>query len=274
MTVKVFAPAKINLTLHVTGQRDDGFHLIDSLVVFADVGDTLTLDLADDSNLLVIGPEADGVPLGDENSVIQAARLMNGKVSIVLEKALPTAAGIGGGTADAAACLRAISELTGCPLPTDLLSLGADAPVCVTGKAARMLGIGEQITPLADLPPLYAVLVNPRVPVSTADVFSSLCEKTNPPMPPDIPVFSSAGEFAIWLSNQRNDLEIPAIGLQPVIRGVLTRLSGISGCMLARMSGSGATCFALFDTYGYAEVCAKNLRQEYPNWWVADCALS
>ena len=274
MTVSVFAPAKINLTLHVTGQRDDGYHRLDSLVMFADVGDTLTVEAANTTVLSVTGPQVAGVPKDETNSVIQAASLMNRSVSVTLDKHLPTAAGIGGGTADAAACLRAISELFATPLPESVMSLGADVPVCMAGRAARMQSIGDHIALLTDLPPLFAVLANPGIAVSTTRVFGELETKENPPMPQKIPAFPSSRQFVNWLAQQRNDLQEPAILVQPVIGDVLNQLSGIPGCLLARMSGSGATCFGLFDNYGEAETGATDLRRAFPEWWITECALS
>jgi len=274
MTVRVFAPAKINLTLHVTGQRDDGYHLLDSLVVFADVGDEVSAIKGEGLTLVVSGSEGEAVPVSNNNSILQAARFMGASgISFSLIKNLPTAAGIGGGTADAAAALRAISKLQNIRIPANVLPLGADVPVCLQGGATRMSGVGELLKPLAALPRIYAVLVNPRVEVSTAEIFASMADKDNAPMPSAIPEFNAAQEFGAWLSDQRNDLQETAIRVQPKIATVLSVLESTSG-LLTRMSGSGATCFALFDSADVASTTAKMIQHDYPDWWVRDTRLN
>lgn len=262
-----FAPAKINLTLHVTGQRADGYHLLDSLVVFADVGDHLTCRLGETS-LAVSGPKGHGVPVGPSNLALRAADLMGVQATVTLDKHLPAAAGIGGGSSDAAAVLRMISDLTGQDIPDQGLALGADVPVCVLAQTARMEGIGEVLTPVS-LPKLPAVLINPGVPVPTGAVFTGLARKDNPPMAA-VPEGISAADLTPWLASQRNDLEPPAIAAQPVIGDVLNTLTQ-AGAGLARMSGSGATCFGLFDTLDQATSVAKVLAR--PGWWVAPTIL-
>ena len=269
MTVKVFAPAKINLTLHVTGQRADGYHLLDSLVVFADVGDQVMVSKGVGLALEVHGGEAEGVPTGPENSILQAAQMMGcDDLAFRLEKNLPTAAGIGGGTADAAAAVRGISEIYDVAVPDDLAQLGADVPVCMRKSATRMSGIGEVLQDLPPMPPLYAVLVNPRVTVSTPAVFKALKSRNNEAMPDRIPAFNTAGDLTEWLADQRNDLQAAAIGVQPVISNVLKELNGLGGLLIARMSGSGATCFGLFKTAENATTAASNLSEMHPDWWV------
>lgn len=267
MTIEAFAPAKINLTLHVTGQRADGYHLLDSLVVFADVGDRLRLTPGSELDIAVTGPFADGVPLDQRNLVWQAAMLSGWTGFVELEKNLPHGAGIGGGSSDAAAFLRAVN------FAGDSRGLGADMPVCQYGRAARMTGIGDDISALPDLPSLYAVLVNPGSHVPTPRVFKALTRKSNAAMP-DVPGTSSVATFMEWLRDQRNDLEDPACRVQPVIVDVLKALSEVSRGGAVRMSGSGATCFALFPTYGDAELAALDLTKAYPEWWVQECALS
>lgn len=277
MAIEAFAPAKINLTLHVTGQRADGYHLLDSLVMFADTGDRVQVRDAPGQgvSLTVSGPQAAGVPTNSANSILRAAALSGqGDLAFVLTKNLPTAAGIGGGTSDAAAALRAIAALRGVRVPDDNLSLGADVPVCLLAKAARMQGIGAYLTPLQGLPALYAVLANPGVGVATPAVFKALMTKRNPPMCADIPRFETAAECVAWLAEQRNDLQAAAIAVQPIIADVLQALSQLPGQMLTRMSGSGATCFALFETRAAARTAAQELAQDHPDWWVTDCALS
>ncbi|SPF75159.1 4-diphosphocytidyl-2-C-methyl-D-erythritol kinase [Aliiroseovarius pelagivivens] len=272
---KVFAPAKVNLTLHVTGQRRDGYHLLDSLVVFADVGDRITVMPAEANRLEVIGPRAAGVPTDGTNLVARAADLFGVPVHIVLSKHLPAAAGIGGGSSDAAATILALSDLIGdTRLPEGVSELGADVRVCLMRQAARMRGIGEDVAPCPGLPPLFAILANPGVDVPTPEVFKALEDKQNPPMPKRIPQGMKAGAFIDWLATQRNDLEAPAIARSPVIRDVLDALADLPGARLARMSGSGATCFALFETEDAARAGASALAQAKPEWWVEAAKLS
>jgi len=274
MVVKAFAPAKVNLSLHVTGQRADGYHELDSLVMFADIGDRIEVALSDSPSLTVDGEMAAGVPTDASNLVMKAQRLMGVSASIRLHKRLPNAAGLGGGSSDAAAVIRALSQLAGVPVPEDVLSLGADIPVCLAGQAVRMRGAGEQITPMAGLPALHAVLINPNVPVPTADVFARLKHKDNAAMPDDIPNGITAAEFALWLRDMRNDLEPPAIIAQPVIAQVIGAFSVTPGCQLARMTGSGATCFGLYGDAETASSAEGRLREAFPGWWVAATRLN
>jgi len=261
-----FAPAKVNLALHVTGQRDDGYHLLDSLVGFADIGDHIAITPAADLTLRVTGPRADGVPTDDSNLVLRAARMAGATGAITLDKHLPAAAGIGGGSSDAAACLRVLGAEGLDPLP-----LGADLPVCMMAQGARMSGIGEVVTPHA-LPPLPAVLVNPGVAVSTPQIFAALPYKDNPDLG-EIPDFGGDVEAVIdWLALQRNDLEAPAMRLTPEIGGVLQAIAG-AGAALARMSGSGATCFGLFETRAQADLAAEMIATLQEDWWVQSCTL-
>lgn len=271
------APAKVNLALHVTGRRADGYHLIDSVVVFADAGDRISVSSAGETSLAVTGPRAAGVPVDGRNLVLRAAALMpDAPAAIRLHKHLPAAGGIGGGSADAAAVLRALARLHGCPLPAAeaVLALGADLPVCLAGRAVRMRGIGERLAPVPALPALPALLVNPGIGVSTPEVFSALSRADNPPMP-DIPAgLADAASLARWLGGQRNDLEPPACRIAPVIGEVLDRLRAMPGCLLARMSGSGATCFGLFPDSVAAGLAAGRLRAVRPNWWIVPCMLA
>lgn len=266
------APAKVNLCLHVTGQRVDGYHLLDSLVVFADVGDVIEVRAAPDLSLRVIGPQAQGLPVGEDNLVLRAARAFAGAAGaeITLTKNLPVASGIGGGSADAAATLRALARLWAMPLPDadSVLRLGADVPACLAGQPLRMQGIGERLQPLPDLPAAHLVLINPGVAVATPDVFKALPAKNNPALP-DMPGFASAVEMAQWLAAQRNDLEGPALQLAPVIGAVKQALTTAPGCLLARMSGSGATCFGLFADPAQAHSACAAISAAQPDWWVA-----
>lgn len=288
-TVEVFAPAKINLTLHITGQREDGYHLIDSLVVFAPVRDRLVIRDGNILSLTVEGPEAAGVPADMNNLALQAAEIFaDGKgASLLLEKHLPAASGIGGGSADAAAALRGMivrcedfQEVDWTP-PADavlkpyaerILALGADVPMCLLSAPCRVRGIGEELDFL-NVPPLPALLVNPRVPVSTAAVFAGLAKRENAPMPDELPGFPDTHDLVEWLSSQRNDLQAPAIAAAPIIGKVLDVLTALPKCRLARMSGSGATCFALFETESDAKAAGMRLKEQYPDWWIAGGTL-
>lgn len=269
-----FAPAKVNLTLHVTGHRNDGYHLLDSLVMFADVGDRLTVALSDTSALTLSGPRANGVPDGADNLVLRAADKLGVSARITLEKNLPHAAGLGGGSSDAAATLRVLSRLTETDLPADVTDLGADVPVCLGNTAARMQGIGETVTPLHELPCVYAVLVNPGIALNTPDVFAALGQKNNTPMPDDIPRGLDATSFIDWLRGMRNDLETPAIAMAPRIAEVLGVLNVTSGCRLARMSGSGSSCFGLYSDHETAFSAAGRLAEEHPAWWITATQLN
>lgn len=280
------ARAKVNLALHVTGQRADGYHLLDSLVVFPAIGDVLLAEPADRLHLTIEGPF--GTELKDEdpdsNLVLRAVRALAKRLDIAepafhlrLTKRLPVASGIGGGSADAAAALRLMALHIGVDVPEALLAdiaagLGADVPVCLSQSARRMRGIGEELSPLPKLPQLGLVLVNPRQKVATPDVFKALQTRDNAALP-DLPddcaeAFSSSGVLLDYLSKARNDLEAPAISICPAIGEVLTTLKADPRISLARMSGSGATCFALCTT---AEVqgLVSDLSRGHPGWWVA-----
>ncbi len=283
------APAKINLALHVVGQRADGHHLLESLVTFADRGDRIGFASADADLFTVSGPFAAELPMDASaeggNLVLKARDLLReelrsrnpaaaGPVHLHLEKNLPLASGIGGGSADAAATLLGLLELWGATIePSRLdamaLTLGADVPMCLAAKPLVAKGIGEDITPLADLPSLPLVLVNPLVGVSTPVVFRTLANKTNPPLvlPLDLKTMDD------WLSamaTMRNDLQPPAQQLQPVISDVCQALTE-AGAILVRMSGSGATCFGIFDDGERAAATARTLSAAQPGWYVLAC---
>lgn len=276
-----FAFAKVNLALHVTGQRADGYHLLDSLVAFAGIGDSLRAEPADRLHLTVDGPYADAVPRGEDNLVMRAARLCLGPsrgAAITLTKRLPPASGIGGGSADAAATVRALMRMLieqghrPAPITPEggaaLAALGADVPVCLASHPARMRGIGERLDWLT-LPPCHIVLCNPRIEVSTPAVFRALTRRDNPPLPDPFPAWADAAALVQWLAAQRNDLEAPARALAPQIGAVIAALSAVPGALLARMSGSGATCFALFQDEETAAEAAEAMRRDHPGWWVA-----
>jgi 4-diphosphocytidyl-2-C-methyl-D-erythritol kinase len=272
------APAKVNLCLHVTGRRDDGYHLLDSLVVFAGVGDRITLLPGKRLTLLLSGPESGALTAEPDNLVLRAARAMGvAGAEIRLWKGLPVASGIGGGSADAAATLRAVARLTGQPLPDAgaVLALGADVPVCVMGRPVRMQGVGEVLTPLPALPPLWMVLANPRLPVATPQVFAALTSRENSPLP-GLPAAAlrSAAAFAGWLAREtRNDLAAAAHQIAPVLATVEATLAETPGCLLARMSGSGATHFGLYSGPDQARAAARQLAARHPGWWVADAPV-
>lgn len=263
-----FAPAKVNLTLHITGRRPDGYHELDSLVVFADVGDRITVSPAAEYTLEAAGPMAAGVPVDDRNLVMRAARLIGVPCRITLEKHLPHAAGLGGGSADAATALKALARLSGREVP-EALTLGADVPVCLAGPGAmRMRGIGERLDPVA-MPALHAVLVSPDCAVPTGAVFGALAQVGNAPMP-ELPKEG----WLEGLAMQRNDLEIPAMQVQPVIGEVLDMIAATEGCQLARMSGSGGTCFGLYADAASAKAAADKIAKPKPNWWVRATVLN
>lgn len=277
------APAKVNLTLHVTGRRGDGYHLIDSLVVFADVADQLTVAPASDLRLSVSGPFAQGVPTDQRNLVLRAAltlqrvRNVTQGAAITLEKRLPNAAGIGGGSADAAAVIRLLAQLWGVrPLGAtapEAVALGADVPACLTGPGAlRVSGIGDVLEPIPDLPNCALVLVNPRISVPTTSVFDGLQSKSNSPM--DQPPYRADFDgFASWLQRQRNDLLPPARLLAPEIDVALKQITALPAVAAAGMSGSGATCYALVRDMAVARQVARVVQVSHMDWWVAPAAV-
>lgn len=284
MTIDVteHAAAKINLALAVTGRRDDGYHLIDTLAVFAETGDILHAAPGDTLTLDVDGPFGEDVESGAGNLVIKAARAVAelagrdgdaaGGAHFHLTKILPVAAGIGGGSADAAAALRALNRLWEFGLSPERLAamgvpIGADVAMCVNSRALRARGIGDQVTMLDGLPRLAMVLVNPGVAVSTAAAFAALEERTGEPLP-DPGRFADCLELARWLALTRNDLEGPASRLAPPVVDVLAALRSLPDCLLARMSGSGATCFAIFPNREAANQAAARLKARRPDWWV------
>ena len=273
-----FAPAKLNLDLHVTSRRADGYHELDSLVVFADLGDELTFVPADDISLEIAGPFADLLPVDADNLVLRAAHALAGAAAppagahIRLDKRLPVAACIGGGSADAAATLRGLQRLWGTTLgPADLarlgLGLGADVPVCLLGRSVRMRGIGELLQPLAGSPMLDLVLVNPCRPLATAAVFKASDPGAFAPRSVVVP----AQPTLDWLCTGRNDLEPAARLLLPEIDRILAALAAEPGCGVARMSGSGPTCFGAFADQATAAAAADRLVRDHPGWWVKRC---
>ena len=281
-TVTLAAPAKLNLYLHVTGKRAaDGYHLLDSLVAFTDIYDTLTLSTASELRFTADGPFTAG--FGDEdpatNLVVRAARGLGealGRdvpVAFHLTKNLPVASGIGGGSADAAAALRGLARLWGIdPLSPAVLAvaagLGADIPACVAGRACYMGGIGTELAPAPDLPQAGLLLVNPGLGLSTPSVYKARQGAFTPAARFDAPP-ADADALVALLAERGNDLTSPAVSLLPVIGDVLGAVAGLGGCKLARMSGSGATCFGVFADVAAARRAGEVLKQSQPGWWVA-----
>lgn len=283
--VAEFAPAKVNLTLHVLGRRHDGYHEIESLVVFADVGDRLTFVPGQALELVVRGPTAGAAGPPRDNLVLRAAQALVERVeglrigSFVLDKVLPVAAGLGGGSSDAAAALRLLARENDLSLDDVRVRdaarrTGADVPVCLDPKPRLMRGVGEILSEPIELPRLPAVLVNPGVAVATKDVFAAFAApllaesaKCDDQATPD------ANASMLALTQQRSDLEAPATKLQPAIAEVLVALRTLPDCRLARMSGSGATCFGLFSSSQTAQVAADDLATRHPAWWVRATVL-
>ncbi len=271
------ARAKINLALHVTGRRPDGYHTLDSVVVFAELGDVVTAEPASRLSLSLGGPFAMDLGADGDNLVMRAAALMPGAgAALYLAKNLPVAAGLGGGSADAAAALSALAAVSGRPLPAPeaALGLGADVPVCLRGRPARMRGIGEVLEDLPPLPPLWCVLVNPRVACPTGAVYGGLAQAANPGLPAPPAAFADAGALIDWLRQTRNDLEAPARALAPAVARAAEAVAATPGCALARMSGSGATVFGLFAAEAAALDAAATLRAAEPGWWVAAAPIA
>jgi len=284
MEVRERAPAKLNLYLHVVGRRDDGYHLLDSLVAFVDIADEVSVAPASDLSLRIAGPFAVSL-LGEtgENLVHRAARLLAAKLrrapraALRLEKRLPVASGIGGGSSDAAAALRALRALWRADLPDAVLgdlalALGADVPVCLRQRAAYLGGIGERIEPAPALPPTSVVLANPGIALPTAAVYARRAGAFSEPARfAEAP--ADAAALAALLAARRNDLAEAAQEIVPAIADILAALAATPGALLARMSGSGATCFALYADARAAEDAAQSLAAAHPRWWVKAGAL-
>ena len=287
------ACAKVNLTLRVNGRRTDGYHDLESVVAFADCADRLTLTPGSNLDLKMLGPLAQACGDTSDNLVLKAARLLGERVpdmkagSFSLDKVLPVAAGIGGGSADAAAALRLLSQLNGLALDDSRLIevarlTGADVPVCVDSRGCVMTGVGERLQPLK-LPKMPCVMVNPGVPVATKDVFAALGLRKGElrvsagdvllqkPWPD---AEASLEDWVEALAASSNDLEAPALRVQPVIGEVISALNATNGAWLSRMSGSGATCFAIYENTADAGRAAEKLRREHPAWWVHAGTLS
>jgi 4-diphosphocytidyl-2-C-methyl-D-erythritol kinase len=279
--------AKVNLTLRVIGRRVDGYHELESVVAFADCADRLGLTPGRELQLQITGPLAPACGEVGDNLVLKAARLLGERVAdlkvgvFTLHKVLPVAAGIGGGSADAAAALRLLAKANGLALDDSRLIeaarlTGADVPVCVASRACVMTGVGETLLPLA-LPRMPAVLVNPGVPLATREVFAALGLRNGELLVGATDVIralawpaegASIEDWTEALGAGTNDLEVPAVRIQPVVGEVLSALRATAGARLVRMSGSGATCFAIFDSSAGAQAAAQTLRTAHPQWWV------
>jgi 4-diphosphocytidyl-2-C-methyl-D-erythritol kinase len=277
--VEELAAAKINLDLWVVGRRADGYHELDSLVMFAPPCDRLRFRAGGELTLEVTGPFAAALADEPDNLVLRAARRLAARVGrapearITLDKRIPVAAGLGGGSADAAATLRGLNRLwrlglSAADLAPLAAGLGADVPVCLASRPTRMRGVGDRLEPIDGLPELALLLVNPRQPVATAAVFAGLAGSFGPP--PELgPPPGERGLLLEWLRARANHLEAPARRLLPAIGEVLEALASQPGCALARMSGSGATCLGLFDEEGALAPAAAALAGAHPQWWVA-----
>jgi 4-diphosphocytidyl-2-C-methyl-D-erythritol kinase len=280
-----FAPAKVNLALHVTGQRPDGYHLLDTLVVFADIGDMMSVAPAESGITLDLeGPFSAELSLmakASGNLALDAARALAARAGrrrlpaagMMLTKRIPLASGLGGGSADAAAALRLLNRYWAIDLPLrDLaeigVSLGADVPMCLYGRPATARGIGERLTPVEGMPALPMVLVNPAIPLPTARVFGNLKNKNREPLPELPRRFSSVISFVQWLRTTRNDLTDAARVETGLPEQATKALAKDEECLIARMSGSGATAFGIFANRHAAERAAERLRAKHPHWWV------
>jgi 4-diphosphocytidyl-2-C-methyl-D-erythritol kinase len=282
-SVRAFAPAKVNLLLHVGDRRADGYHDLQSLVAFASVGDELRLEQSESLSLAIEGAFASSLASDETNLALRAARALSattanrGHVHIVLRKNLPVASGIGGGSADAAATLRGLVHLWQLDIDRSALlriaeDLGSDVPVCMSSMPSWMEGRGERVTELPPLPALSLVLVNPGIAISTGAVFDALTRRRGieGTMPT---VFSNPDTLLEFLRVTSNDLEPAALSIAPVIGDVLKALAGTRNIELARMSGSGATCFGLFRSERDAVAAASSLRQARRDWWVQEASF-
>lgn len=284
--VSVRAPAKLNLFLHVGDRRSDGYHALESLIVFAETGDTLEFTPGPKLTLKIAGPFGRALARDSDNLVLKAARALHAKyphegqgAHIALEKHLPLASGLGGGSADAAASLRALNELWRLDLPeAELLDIaaeiGSDVPACLLSSPCWMEGRGERVTRLAPMPPFEVVLVNPGVAVPTGPVFAALNARSGVGAIAPPPPLASVWDLVTYLADAGNDLEAPAGRFAPVIEDVLSALGHEPACVLAQMSGSGATCFGLFDGSVYAAGAAERIAQEHPHWWVKSTRIA
>ena len=263
--------AKVNLTLHVLGKRSDGYHCLDSLVAFPRVGDEIYIEPAKEINLKIVGRLATALTTKD-NLILRAASLLKpcGKGAlIVLNKEIPISAGLGGGSSNAAVVLRVLSKLWGSPLPptNELISLGADVPVCMNWALKKMQGVGEKVASVKEPPAMWIVLANTGEQVPTGLIFDSINSFSNR-APEVLPIFKTKEVFMDYLLDHNNDLELPATKLFPQIKILLAAIKNTSGCLISRMSGSGATCFGLFFKKTDAINACKHLAKGFPQAWI------
>ena len=276
-TNNFFSPAKVNLSLHVIGQQADGLHLLDSLITFPAIGDSLSFSNSGKLNLSITGVTEENLPSNQENLILKSAKLFNKDYirKILLTKELPISSGIGGGSANAATTIRDARSLGLDISLSDILDLGSDVLACLKSQPLRMTGVGDKLQMISIWPKTgFIVLVNPRVQLETTKVFSALKEKNNDPMPEFLPDFCNFRTLVDFIIENRNDLEETAIKLEPTIYEVLTELKKDKKCLISRMSGSGATCFGLFEFAEDASEAEHRLRTDFPKWWVASSKLS
>jgi 4-diphosphocytidyl-2-C-methyl-D-erythritol kinase len=268
MKINSFAAAKVNLALHVRGLKSNGYHELHSLVTFANIGDIIEVRPSNELKLTIEGPFADNVPKDTDNIVIKAAKFLlpDGKAHINLIKNLPVEAGLGGGSADAAATLRSLSKLWNIPIPKTPEVLGADVPICLLKETAIVQGIGEKITPVSIPSNLHIVLIKPNIGLSTAKVFNNLKNKHNEKMC-TFKGTDSIEEFANYLNKLRNDLLQTSITIVPLLRDIINFLNVQNGNYYTQMSGSGTTCFGLFDDELSAMRALSQAKIKFPNMW-------
>lgn len=281
-----FAPAKINLALHVTRRRPDGFHELESLFVFAQISDEILVEPASSNQFVVKGLFGGSIPQGEDNLVLKAVAAFKNrwpdavpqKLAIELTKNLPVAAGIGSGSADAAATLRLLTGLSKVEIESGALhdvalGLGADVPACLSSVPSLVSGIGEIIVPVKPFPGGHIVLINSLVPISTPDVFGRLRRTDNSSLPKITKSLEDVHTLATWLKATRNDLAAPAIEIAPIIAEISSDLAKMSGCLIARMSGSGATVFGLYASVKEAEKAKRKMTEKWPDAWIASAPL-
>ena len=274
MKIESLAAAKIDLALHVVGFNEEGYHEVDSLVTFANIGDIIQVRPYNSLKLSIDGPFASSVPQGAENIIIKAAKFLSsdGKADIRLTKKLPVQAGLGGGSADAAATLRSLSQLWNLPIPNSPEVLGADIPICLLNETAVVQGIGEKIMPVSIPEKLQIILIKPLTGLSTETVFKTLKEKNNKKMNPYLGT-DSKYIFKKHIKALRNDLLKPSIKLAPIIKDVLSFLNTQNGIYFSQMSGSGTTCFGLFENKIDALKALSNAKRKFPEMWCQTAQL-
>ena len=279
----IFAPAKLNLYLHITGRRTDNYHLLDSLFVFTDFGDELTFTPASEFKLLISGDFGQNLITTEDNIITRTVKLLakhtNNKPDFHIEliKNIPVGAGLGGGSADAAACLKALSKMWNIDdnslIQEIALELGADVPSCLNSTPIFVNGIGEKISPAPSIPDCTILLINPGLHISTPDVFKKFNPDFSLPLQKDLLPTSSLKEFCEFLNQEtRNDLTTTAISIEPDISNIINTMTIQEGCYLSRMSGSGATCFGIFETMEQAEQAEKNMLHHH-FWWAIKTKL-